>query len=57
MGVEFLVFMIAVVIIVALLVYAIQQLPLGLPQPFVSIIIILIILIGVVVIAQRAGVF
>jgi hypothetical protein len=57
MGVEFLIFAVFVLIVCALLVYAVQQLPLGLPAPFTSIIIVLIILIAIVILAKRAGVF
>lgn len=57
MGVEILVFAIVVILICALIIYAFQNLPLGLPPPFLGIIIVLVVLIAVVVIANRAGVF
>jgi hypothetical protein len=56
MGIELLVWVIVVVIVIALLVYAMQSLPL-IADPFKSILIVLVILIGVLVIVKKAGVF
>lgn len=51
-----LIFIIVVIILLALAVYAMQYLPL-IGDPFKSIIIVCMFLIAIVVIAQRAGVF
>lgn len=53
---ELLIFALVVLVICALIIYAIQQLPL-IPQPFNSLLIVLVVLIAALVIAQRAGVF
>lgn len=53
---ELLIFALVVLVICALIVYAIQALPM-IPSPFNNLLIVLVVLIAALVIAQRAGVF
>jgi hypothetical protein len=56
MAVSFLVFCVAVLIVCALLVYAVRVVP-AIPAPFNQILQVLILVIGALVIAERAGLF
>lgn len=53
---DLIILIIVVVVILALAIYAIQNVPL-IEGPFKSIIIVLVVLLGIVFIAHRAGVF
>jgi hypothetical protein len=56
--VDLLIYIIVVIVLAALAVYAVRTfLPAILPQPFLNLVLFLIIVIAIVLVANRAGVF